>query len=141
LKKGLTRLVFLFVFFTPAAWYLFLQFFGDNGFALELKKAMDLSCGTFNGVTVIAKTDTVSLSGQNYLERVKDATNKRPVRLVINNNSTLFRCIGEPEADLALLDEHGLWGTYSLSRYGVDLLLTEVDILLLQKSHGNGTNR
>ncbi|MBC6399860.1 MAG: hypothetical protein GDA51_04190 [Ekhidna sp.] len=140
MKKGFARLIFLVVFLIPVVWYLFLQLFGNNSFSLELKEEIDTSCGTFDDVTVIVKTDSVSLSKQNYLERVKFGINKRSVRLVINN-IIFFQCIDEPETDLILLDEQGLWGSYSLSRDGVDLLLTEVDILLLQKSHGKGTSR
>ena len=137
MKKGLARLIFLVVFFIPVAWYLFLQFFGDNSFTLELKEKIDASCGTFTEVIILIKTDSISLTKQNYLQRVRFEANKRAVQVVLNNN--IFHCIDKTESDLVLLDERGLWGSYSLSRHGVDLLLTELDIL--KKSHAKGTSR
>lgn len=56
-------------------------------------------------------------------------------------DAEFFNCINQPDVDLVLLNEEGLWGGYVLSREGVDLLLTELDILILQNLYGEGAYR
>jgi len=140
LKKGLARLIFLVVFLIPVGWYLFLQLFGSNSFAIELKASINPQCGLFEEIAVITKGDSVSLSKKNYLDRVTYAVERKSIRLEIKDQF-FFDCINQPASDLVLVDERGVWGGYTLSRDGVDLLLTELDILLLQKSYGQGTDR
>ena len=86
------------------------------------------------------KQDSISISKQNYLDRVTYATQKKSIEL-ITKDQLFFECINQTEVDLVLIDERGLWGGYSLSRDGVDLLLTELDILLLQKTYGKSAER
>ncbi len=74
------------------------------------------------------------------MDRVAFAANKRSIPF-FKKDQKVFDCINQSAADLVLVDENGLWGSYELTREGVDLLLTELDILLLQKSYGEGTDR
>lgn len=84
--------------------------------------------------------DSVSLTKQNYLDRVVYAVENKKVPLA-KKDQDFFECINQSESDLVLISEEGLWGAYDLSREGVDQLLTELDILLLQKTYGEGTYR
>lgn len=74
------------------------------------------------------------------MNRVIYGAKKRSANLVYQSES-YFECIGQKESDIVLVDEKGLWGFYELNREGVDQLLTELDILVLQKSYGKGTSR
>lgn len=74
------------------------------------------------------------------MNRVKFGAEKRSA-VIDYQQPNFFGCIDEPDADLALVDSQGLWGTYKLTRDGVDELLTELDILSLQKTYGKGTSR
>lgn len=105
-----------------------------------MMEEIDPKCGTFPGVTVLTKLDSVSLSKQNYLDRVRYAVDKKRIPL-IKQEHFFFDCINQKDAELVLVDENGLWGFYELTRDGVDELITELDILLLQKSYGQGTDR
>lgn len=88
----------------------------------------------------MTRVDSVSLAKQNYLDRVRHATDRKSISL-LKEHAEFFACINQNDAELVMIDEKGLWGSYELSRDGVDRLLTELDILLLQKSYGQGTRR
>ena len=122
------------------AWYLILQLFGSNSFALELQYQLADECEAIGEITVVRRSDSVSIAKRNYLERVTYGAEKRKVPFEVKEQN-FFNCINQSEADLVLLDEQGLWGAYALSREGVDLILTELDVLLLQKSYGKGAER
>jgi len=107
---------------------------------LAIKGEISSACGDFESVVVLTKTDLISVSKQNYLDRVRFATEKKSV-LLASENAEFFECVNEIEADLILVDERGLWGSYALTRDGVDQLLTELDILILEKSYGKGAER
>ncbi|MEM6641566.1 MAG: hypothetical protein AAF616_01190 [Bacteroidota bacterium] len=139
MKKGLTRLIFIVVFLIPVVWYLFLQLFGTNKFSLVLERDLG-ECDTATLVRVTYGFDSVSTAKRNYLQRVFYAAEKRSV-LMKRQGRDFFDCVNQTEADLVLIDEAGIWGGYELSREGVDRLITELDILLLQKSYGKGTYR
>ncbi|MEM0938234.1 MAG: hypothetical protein AAF600_00785 [Bacteroidota bacterium] len=139
MNKGLARLIFLIVFLVPVGWYLFLQLFGDNNFSLKLKYPIN-ECAEIAQVLIVKRPDSVSLAEKNYMDRVAYAAKERSV-LFIEKDIDFFDCINQSSSDLVLTDENGLWGNYKLSREGVDLLLIELDILLLQKSYGKGTYR
>ncbi len=139
MKKGLARLIFLVVFLIPVCWYLFLQLFGSNNFSLELSYAID-GCDDVTEVLILRRSDSVSIAKQNYMDRVSYAANKRSIQF-LKKDQKFFDCINQSSSDLVLVDDEGLWGSYELSREGVDVLLTELDILLLQKSYGKGTYR
>lgn len=74
------------------------------------------------------------------MNRVIYAAEKRKANLLYESQ-TIFDCLNQSEADLVLVNEEGIWGSYELSREGVDQLLTELDILTLQQSYGKGTVR
>lgn len=128
------------VFLIPVTWYLILQLFGDNKFSLSLQYKIDDECGMFSDIAVVTVQDSLTMTETNYMNRVVYAAKKRRVSL-ISKDASFFSCIDQSEADLILISEEGLWGAYELTRKGVDQLLTELDILKLQKSYGQGTRR
>lgn len=89
---------------------------------------------------MIRASDSISLTKTNYLQRVEYATKKKSI-LFQQKEKDFFQCINQSDADLVLINEKGLWGGYELTREGVDLLLTELDILILQESYGEGAYR
>lgn len=123
----------------PVTWYLILQLFGSNNFSLDLVDDIT-DCDQFEQVTIISRTDSVSIARQNYLDRVRFGAEKRNIAIILKEES-FFNCINQSEADLVLVSEQGLWGGYTLTRDGVDQLLTELDILLIQQSYGKGAKR
>ena len=137
-KRGLTRLAFFIVFFIPVAWYLFLQLFGNNQFVLEVKYPIKDNCPTFDKVTIVYSQDSLSVTKRNYFNRVLYKT-KGEKRLVLDTIN-FISCVGS-SSDLILVNQEGIWGEYEMSREGVDRLLTELDILILQKSYGTGSSR
>lgn len=139
-NKGITRLVFFVVFMIPVAWYLILQLFGSNRFELTFIDKIDPLCGSEASIVVFTKNDSLSVAEQNYMNRVKYGADKRKVA-VIARDKDFFTCINQSTADLVLVDEKGLWGSYLLTRDDVDRLLTELDILALQKTYGEGASR
>ena len=74
------------------------------------------------------------------MNRITYGVDKRNATL-LTKSDTFFNCINQSAADLVLINEEGLWGSYELTRDGVDQLLTELDILVLQQSYGKGTHR
>lgn len=124
----------------PVTWYLILQLFGDNNFSIQLAGEIPAGCEQFDDPVIVMSNDSITLVQKNYLERVKFGTNKRSVELV-NKDESYFDCIGQPTSHLIMVSKEGIWGSYELTRDGVDLLLTELDILMLQRSYGKGTKR
>jgi len=101
---------------------------------------MPSDCTQPETIAVVAKDDSLSMVKTNYMNRVSYAVDKRSA-LLLTKSDTFFTCINQSTADLVLVSEEGLWGAYELSREGVDQLLTELDILRLQQSYGEGTHR
>lgn len=97
-------------------------------------------CEAFKDIVVITKMDSLSLTESNYMNRVTFGANKRKITLE-KKDQNFFDCVNHSDVDLVLVSEEGLWGTYELSRAGVDQLLTEIDILVIQKSYGKGAKR
>lgn len=124
----------------PVTWYLILQLFGDNNFSIQLAGEIPVGCEQFTDPVIVMSDDSISLVQKNYLERVRFGTNKRSVELV-TKDVRFFECIDQPTSQLIMVSQEGIWGSYELTRDGVDLLLTELDILLLQRSYGKGTKR
>ena len=139
-SKGLKRIFIFIVLLIPVAWYLILQLFGDNRFSLTLLNEIPSECQQFVDITIVSKSDSLSLVEMNYMNRVTYAVDKRKAKL-ISQSGSFFDCINQPDADLVLVNDKGLWGGYDLTREGVDQLLTELDILTLQQSYGKGTSR
>ncbi len=97
-------------------------------------------CKQYNSITVVSKDDSLSVVETNYMNRVIYAADKRKAVLTYESQS-FFDCLNQSSADLVLVNEEGIWGIYELSREGVDQLLTELDILTLQQTYGEGTVR
>lgn len=74
------------------------------------------------------------------MNRVIYAADKRKANMIYESPS-FFNCINQSDADFVLVNNEGIWGSYQLSREGVDQLLTELDILMLQQTYGKGTKR
>ena len=121
-------------------WYLLLQLFGDNRFSLTQVSEIPSDCLQFNVISVVSIDDSLSIVETNYMNRVVYAADKRKANLIYESQS-FFDCINQSDADLVLVNEEGLWGAYQLSREGVDQLLTELDILTLQQTYGEGASR
>jgi len=119
-------------------WYFFLQVFGSNRFAIELQSQISKECGTFEELSILYTSDLLSASQVNHLNRITYRTSVKNIPLLIDQ--VLFDCTGIEE-DLVLLDREGIWGVYQLDREGVDRLLTELDVLIIQKSYGKGVSR
>lgn len=140
INKGIQRFIFFIVFLIPITWYLFLQAFGENKFSLKVIKPIPSSCGVYQDTKILMQSHDLGIESQNYLDRVIFGAKKRKVSLDTMSND-FFNCLETEQNFFALVDEKGLRGIYSLDREGVDLLLTELDVLLLQKMYGKGTNR
>lgn len=97
-------------------------------------------CIQYDEISVVSKNDSLSIVETNYMNRVIYAVDKRNANLVYESQS-FFDCINQSDADLVLVNKEGLWGSYELSREGVDFLLTELDILTLQQTYGEGASR
>ena len=138
--KGLKRIIIFVVFLIPVAWYLILQLFGDNRFALKLIDSIPESCESYTEITIVSRDDSLSVVETNYMNRVVYAADKRKATLIYKSQP-FFDCINQSDTDLVLVNKEGLWGSYELSREGVDQLLTELDILTLQQQYGKGTSR
>ena len=140
MNKGLTRLIFIFVFLIPVVWYLFLQTFGSNNFSLSLLSEVPGDCEQMAEITVVAKQDSLSVVETNYMNRVVYAVKGRSIPIV-QLDEEYFDCVNQNGSDLVLVSKKGIWGGYTLNREGVDQLITELDILKLQESYGKGTSR
>ncbi len=138
-NKGLKRLAFFVIFLIPVGWYLFLQLFGSNKFALTSILPIPEECGEVSEISVLYTGDSLGANQTNYLDRVtyQAKTKNIPFRY---DQTGLFNCI-QVEQELILANNEGVWGVYDLNREGVDQLLTELDILIIQKSYGKGTSR
>ncbi|MEP1094645.1 MAG: hypothetical protein ABJG78_06015 [Cyclobacteriaceae bacterium] len=119
-------------------WYFFLQIFGSNKFAIELKSSVPTDCGSFEELSILYSYDSLNASQVNHLNRVTYRTSAKNIPL--SNDPLFFECTGIVE-NLVLVDREGIWGMYALDRDGVDILLTELDILIVQKSYGKGVSR
>ncbi len=137
--KGLKRLAFFFVFLIPVAWYLFLQLFGENKFSLELISGLNEDCISVNQISVVYTQDSLDLAATNHFNRVKYKTDQRKIHLT-PDTLNFFQCLTN-DNDLALVSQEGVWGFYRLDREGVDILLAELDVLIMQKSYGEGVSR
>ncbi|MEQ9403717.1 MAG: hypothetical protein RIM99_09045 [Cyclobacteriaceae bacterium] len=137
-NRGLKRLAFFVVFLIPVGWYLFLQLFGSNTFALKEVISIPESCKQFSVITVVYTADSLSAAELNHFNRVSYRTSKKDIPLIAD--SQYLNCT-QLDTKLLLVDQSGVWGYYEMSREGVDRLLTELDILIIQKSYDKGTNR
>jgi hypothetical protein len=138
-SRGLKRLIVFVVFLIPLGWYLFLQLFGSNTYSLDSATALPENCEQFTEVTVVYTSDSLTAAQTNHFNRVSFKSSQKKIELQ-KDSGNLLDCAGVVE-DLILVDSDGIWGAYELSREGVDRLLTELDILIIQKSYGKGISR
>lgn len=138
-SKGLKRLLVFVVFLVPVCWYFFLQLFGSNQFNVEVASEIPIDCNTFSDITIIHRLDSLNPARTNSLNRVSYRANTKKI-VLLADTLNFFNCI-QRQADIALVGEEGVWGTYNLDREGVDQLLTEIDILIIQKTYGKGLSR
>ncbi len=124
----------------PVAWYLLLQLFGNNNFSLTLLYKIPEECKQFSEILIVSKKDSLSLVETSYMNQMVSSIEKRKVNMVYDS-LIFFNCINQQDADLVLVSDRGLWGSYKLSRKGIDQLLTELDILTLQQSYGKEISR
>lgn len=127
------------MFLVPVCWYFFLQFFGNNQFSVEVVKTIPSDCGSFEEIAIVHRIDSLNPSKTNSLNRVTFRANRKKV-LLVADTIDLFTCM-QKQTDVMLVSAEGLWGSYELDREGVDRLLTELDILMIQKSYGKGSSR
>jgi len=139
LNRGLARLLFFFVFLIPVGWYLFLQLFGDNNFNLIVKDDLPDTC-EISEISILLISDSLSISEKNYFMRVEYGAKERSIPIIASADS-IYDCIKPTGESLVLINKQGIWGEYSLSREGVDQLLTELDILMLQENYGREASR
>ncbi len=96
-------------------------------------------CGSVSRITVLYVLDSLAAEQTNYLDRVVYQATAKNVPFLYDQRQ-FFECL-QIENELMLADEEGFWGVYKLDREGVDQLLTELDILIVQKSYGKGISR
>ncbi len=97
-------------------------------------------CGNFTEITVIQRINSYGAVQINQINRLVQKASAKNIAIVDQEDS-FFTCIGYEDAELVLVNADGIWGEYKLSRDEVDRLLTELDILILQKSYGQGVSR
>ncbi len=112
----------------PITWYIILQLFGKNNFELTLLSEIPKECKQFNELSIVRKEDSLSLLQKNYMNRIVFTTGEKKIKL-ISQKIKFFSCINQLDADILLINNQGLWGSYQLSREGVDRLFIEFDIL------------
>lgn len=127
------------VFLIPVVWYLFLQLFGSNKFELVAISSVDEQCAQFESLTVSHRAINFDPAQQSHFNRVQFKTKAKKVSLVADTLG-MFNCLSISEV-LLLTEGSNVWGAYDLDREGVDRLLTEMDIVLLQKTYGEGVSR
>ncbi|MEP5611054.1 MAG: hypothetical protein ABJP45_02335 [Cyclobacteriaceae bacterium] len=105
---------------------------------MELQAESPSECGSFEELSILYTSDSLNVSQVNHLNRVIYQTSSKNIPLT--NNQSFFDC-AEITENLVLVDNEGIWGTYALDRDGVDVLLTELDVLIIQKAYGKGVSR
>ena len=138
-NRGLKRLAFFIVFLLPVGWYFFLQLFGDNKFSLELISDIPVECKGYTDISILYGSDSMSAAQINHFNRITYQATKKNIPLLLDSIG-FMECVKISQG-VVLVSSEGIWGSYDLSREGVDRLLTEMDILLMQKSYGEGVSR
>ena len=123
----------------PVCWYFFLQLFGSNKFSLDSAAPISADCTRFEGISILHTSDSLTSAQINHFNRVSFGATKRSIPL-LTDPADFFACMNIT-SDLLLVDDLGIRGYYTMSREGVDRLLTELDILVIQRGYGNGSSR
>lgn len=98
------------------------------------------ACNGPQFISIVVKSDSLSTLELNYWNKVKSISGKRRVSL-LRKGAIFFDCINQSGDDIVLIDEEGIWGVYALNREDTDLLASELGILKLQKTYGEGSSR
>ncbi len=106
---------------------------------LDLHEEHSSKCGRFGDISVIYTSVPLHTAELSCFNRIAYRTEIKKVPLV-SDSLGFIHCMNYA-SDMLLVDEEGIWGAYELSREGVDNLLTELDILIFQKSYGKGVSR
>lgn len=115
---------FVVVFGLPVAWYLFLQTFGENQFALPKIARWDQHCIELAQPSLVIREGAFQ-SYPNQWKRVEIALKKSGVFSL----KEVKTC--DLDHDLYLVDQEGwIRGTFMVNREEVDRLLAEIDIYL-----------
>lgn len=133
-RKILVVLFFIVVFGLPVGWYLFLQAFGENQFALPELQEWDQTC--IQDVGFIAVDSLAAEHFPNETQRLKLRMDKqeRLSLLSFSKESCGF------SDDVYLVGHDGqVRGIYTMNRIEMDRLLAEIDIYLLNLSDGTIT--
>lgn len=128
-RKILGRTIFIFVFFLPVSWYLFLQFFGSNKFYLPEHGTWDNTC--INSELFVAVSSNAIVNKPNDYNRVVSNLKKKASIALLEFEKESCELV----KDMYLVDhERKIRGFYNLDREGVDQLLVEVDIYLVNQN-------
>lgn len=124
-KKVLVILFFIVVFGFPVSWYLFLQAFGENQFALPKIEQWDDQCFEVSTPTLLIQAGSFD-EFPNQWKRIQTRMDQQALISVqeVEGCEIIF--------DMYLVDETG-WvrGQFETSRKETDRLLAEIDILIL----------
>lgn len=134
-RKVLVVVFFAVVFGLPVCWYLFLQTFGENKFALPIISEWQAPCDSLatTGATLVIQKELVSQK-PNEISRVTEHLEKSALISIRFTSCALTD-------EMVLIDsENRVRGRYVMNREEVDRLLAEMDIYVmnqkLNKSEG-----
>jgi len=138
-RKLVVIAFFVVVFGLPVAWYLFLQGFGENQFALPVLGKAEYVCDQESQDYAIVRLD--SLTGHfkpNERQRViRKLMDIGEVKLLEGNKDSC-----KWQYEMSLVDHEGMIrGIYDLKREEVDRFLAEVDIYVLNYRNGTSTGK
>lgn len=138
-RKIVVIAFFVVVFGLPVGWYLFLQAFGENQFALPVLEAAEFACEEESKTYAIVRLDSViGRIKPNERQRViKKLMDIGEVKLVEGNKDSC-----KWKYEMTLIDHEGMIrGIYDLKREEVDRFMAEVDIYVLNYRNGTSTGK
>ncbi|WP_421869006.1 hypothetical protein [Marinoscillum sp.] len=129
---------FILVFGLPVGWYLFLQAFGENKFALPVIEKSEGNCEEPQGYAVVRLDSIAANTKPNERQRViTKLMNIGEVKLIEGNKDSC-----KWNYEMSLVDHDGMIrGIYDLKREEVDRFLAEVDIYVLNYRNGTSTGK
>ncbi len=131
-NKFLKITVLAVAFLVPTSWYLFLQFFGENKFELQVINQLEDSCLIEENAFYLNKSQITPLE-ENEVKRLKSFTDSENIKLILNSG-----CLSEKEFSLLLVDrKKQLRGEYDLSILEIDRALIEAELLLKLQKDGD----
>ncbi|MEQ8471022.1 MAG: hypothetical protein RIC35_07550 [Marinoscillum sp.] len=136
-KKVLVVAFFLVVFGMPLAWYLFLQMFGENQFALPEYGRYTSTCELPLNSAVVLLDEKAAERQPNERQRVINRLMELGEVQFIETN--MDSCKLSYEMNLVDHDKV-IRGVYDFNREEVDRFMAEVDIYILNYQNGTSTN-